>query len=1523
MNSRPGSLMPLTVRLAMPAILLALFQMAPGPRLLAQERSFLGWDQIEEDDYQFDPDRSEVATFAIQVSGEVRFRFYRASELMKLGRFREASEPLQEVINLFPNHLYQVAKRPPRWVGAAEYARFLLSSFPPEGREEYAAWAALRVAPKFKKALATRDEELLGELADRWVATPEGLESLRLLGDLEQERGNHELAERYYRRRLLFEDPPLESTPKIAFRAAAALALQGRPGRGAELAEPYGSSEIRLGGELLDLPLGVGRLSGLAEPRGRDWAVFGGSPDHGGIVPGTVGKPRLSKEWHVPVFSPIARNPFSIHATDSDQGFPFHAAISRGSILLADGLTIRSYTFFSDEPRWVFHGPLAGTANRVDFYQFEDYLGDRQKGEYRIGQLARQLPLMTTVADGVVLSCMFDLQPRGQRILLEGLEITEPIPRRSLHAVDLRTGRLLWQQHQEELGAQALVNRLSVSAPPIVVGDRVIAAGHILEGAINHYVVCFSLSDGRLLWKTPIVVGQQELTMFNKTFKEFSVQMPAEQDGSVFVCTNLGLIAALDLVTGNLRWVTQYESIPIMGARHYYRPMERSTSSNNDAPVVRDGVAVFSPLDSSNFYALDVATGKRLWVRDSGQRYPLGYRYLLGVDGDTLVLGGDSGIGFFDLKSGATLGEFSIADPGSTPPWPRGCLGEGVVCQPLMNQLLILRWTRAGSRVEVRKEAVPIDSQQAGNLVLYQDFQITVSQDLMTVFFDVDALVAEARRKALTEEQSDEDLILLGDLEHLKGDYLASIRSFEQVFARGEVDAETSRRVRDGLYRSHRELARRATDSASRLEHLQAEARYAADARDFLASAEQILAVLDEKKDYAGYLETLDWIDQRCADVDFPFSLHPFGGLVRVGLFTLEQRSLVALVRGRPGDATAAWQKMILQYDQLPFGGSTAGRYAERKIAEAIETYGPEVFEPFEREAAELHRVAMETRDSRALGDLIRCYPNSRDVDSRRLDLARLLLDEGKHGEAFEVVAPLLNDGEGRAHALYLGARGAELAGEPGLARALWARLGEIGRDTAALGGEGESYGSVAARELERLGPAAPGGRLGQRLASLPDLVNGVRRFPLVLDPDTHMVPLLGARSEILADAVMVYEVAPDRGAAHAWLRLIDVGRLEESWRVLVDSYFSESDPLKAYLFGDRIVVRQRRKLRGYRAETGELLFERTLPAVPALEEQGDNLLYMQWRRPDGASVLAAVELASGTFFWSKETGNDPYDLVVTSELVLTQADGMVTARDALTGTTRYSLSLLEVSRRTGIRAFEEFGLLVAIGVGQGANSPTLIGFDLSDGRRLFEKERLPKPAEVGWLQALPEGLVLLRGNGSFLRQRAKGIHTVELLEPRTGRVLWAVPDLPQLSVFDHGETSLAGKVVLLAGSHGSHRNRTNRRVAMVVVEAGRQDPWSIPLDGLPNDWAEFTSFATRKNSLFGTIDVKPQTIPKGNKSFVYTLDLESGSLNVERIPSEQDYYWSSPTCTSNALVVLKDGQLHIYPAREAGEDSK
>lgn len=1509
---------------AVAVILLSLLLIQGGAQ--GQGESYRGWDEIGEDEFQFDPDISEVATFAIQVSGEVRYRFHVALELMRAGNFRQAAEPLQEIINLFPNHLYQVAERPPRWVGAAEYAKYLLSFYPPEGRQEYSEWAALRVNDPFEKAREESDEAVLQHLADRWIATPAGLEALRILGDRAQERGDFELAARFYMRRLLFEDPPSERTAEIAFRAAAALTFQGEREAGARLLEPFQQGTARLAGETVDVGEGFRQLQAHTPATRSSWPVFGGAAHHGALVNDAVdGEFSFSEPWDVPAFSLAGRrNPYASGFPRGRVDFPFHPVVADGSIVLNDGLSVRCFSFFSDEPRWVRRGPLLSIERRSGgdvFYQFEDY-ADNQDGP--IGSLARSLPLGATLHDGLVLAPLFDLRRRGKAIRFDSTEITKPIPTRSLHALDLESGETVWTQHQPELDEHAFRNRLSVSAPPVVVGDRVIASGYILEGAINFYVACFAVDDGRLLWKTPIVVGQQELTMFNKTFKEFTVQMPAEADGSVYVCTNLGLLASIDTLTGNLRWVTQYEAIPIQGSRHYSRAKERVTSSGNDAPIVQDGVVVFSPLDSYHFYGVDAATGKVLWARQHGEGRR-GHRYhdLLGVQDGLVVLGGESGLGFFDLHIGRTVEEYRFSEAGGSrsrahTAWGRGCLGAGTIYQPMQDHLLVLRWKIASFGLEFEEEMISWKPHQAGNLLLYDDFQITVSPERMTVFFDVDALVAQARSRVEGAEPSLEDLILLGDLENLRGQHMASITVYELAFEHPDVGREDRRRIHDGLHRSHRVLARlaeEAGDREGRLRHLREEARHATDPQDFLATAERLLLLHDQEQDFNAYIATLDWIDERFPEVDFPFAQHRFGGAVRAGLFTLERRSMVAMARGRPADAVAAWQQMIERYPDLPFERRTAGLYAQDRIGQAIETYGEKVYARFEQTAHQLHEAALAARDPVALGGLIDRFPNSSNAVIHRLDLARLLLDRGDHGAVFEVVAPLLSgmgDPEHRAHALYIGALGAESAGDEVLAAALWERLREQGADQAVLGGEGESYASVADHELARIDLEPDGGAFSRELHRLP--IHQARQFALDFSADTRMVPVVGSDSRPIGGSVILYEPGLKSKGAAAWLRLIDVARTEERWRAEVDHYFSDSDPITAYLINDRLVVRQRKTLRGYDPETGALLFERQLPTIPDLVRPGPFMLFLQWNRPDGLSDVVAIELASGSVFWRRELSSAADDLVVADDLLLILApDGVLEAVDGLTGSTRYSLSLLEISRDTTIKALSEFQLLLALGVGPGSRKATLLAFDLTDGRRLWSQTRLAARARARWIESNGESLVLLGASSSYGLGNASGVHSFQVLEPRSGKLLKEVSGLGQLSVFDRGSFLSGDHVVLVAGA----RNRRRRRMGekhLVLVDIRDESRRRVSLAALPHDQTHFTTFSTSRGDLFGTVDMRPTIIPKGNATYVFTVNVENGELELSKVPSQHDNYLATGTTAADSMVVFKDDRLYIYP---------
>lgn len=1509
------------------ALLLALLGvLGHGPPVCGQEGAFAGWDEISAVDYEYDRDRVAVTTFAIQSSSEVQFRFYRAEQAMKDGEWRLALEPLQEIINMFPNHLYPVADH--RWVGAAEYARYLLSTFPPEGLDAYAEWASLRTEVRLREAIASPDGAILEELGARWPLTPEGGRALRLRGDRLLEAGDPDLASRFYRRRLGFEAPPAEDAAVIAFRAAAALVFSSRPDDARALLAPWTDERVHFGGRELSIGEGLQQLLLLALERGSQWSDFGGGGHRRGVLPNRPVDLSLKESWtqSAPVFSfTVDRNPYFVGGMERDR--PFHAVASGGAFFTTDGLSIRSFSFLSPEPRWVHTGPLVDPAPGIQ--PFDDYRA--QRGHPMV--LARSQPHAPVVGRGTVIATLIDARPEFDPNRYDRQDINPQIPKRSLTAVDEITGEVLWTQRRPEKGEIAFENRLSVTNAPIIVGDRVIAAGHILEGAISVYVVCFSLATGDLMWRTPILVGQQELTMFNKAFKEFSLQMPAEHDGSVYVCSNLGMIAAVDLLSGDVRWATEYDAIPIESSSHYRYNNERDAPWQNDPPVVSDGVVVVTPLDSIWCYGIDAATGKIRW-RQQAQNRSHRYRSLLGVDDGVVVLAGPYELGLHDLYTGAVLNSFDFNDGDgkenaiSGRPAGRGVLAPGMIMLPMDPRssddegpgLLEVTWRRTeigGVRFE-SKRLIPWSVRDGANLLLYGEFAVAVGPQDVIVFADVESLIRKVQARVDAGAPSAVDLVELADLESQRRRYPAAILLYERALAYEGIDPAVARRCRDGLFRGHRELARLAHgDPEAEAAELELVAKYAPGDHEFLETIEALLSLF-RGKDAERFLALLDQIDARCPDTEYAFRDHAYGGYVSAGLFSLVQRARTLEAMGRIEDAVAAWQRVILQYRDRDYEGLRAGEYARSRIDEVIARFGPEVFEAFEAQIESQHRVAVQTGDPVAMKNLIESYPNSTGATSRRLDLARLLLDRGEHADLFEALAPLLSDEElperSRAEAMWLAAAAAEASASEPLARALLERIRADFDDLPAAGGEGDTYGRVAAAKLASLGVAVDVNTGAAELESLPAMTP--RSMPLTFSSFHHLVEVDGSALPGDRDAVILHEAAAAVGDNRSRLRCIDVTDMTEMWSSDSDPYYDSELSVRGYRFGPNLVIWQRFSLRGYDAMTGEERYVRRLPYAPVAVERGDGLLFAAWDRGHKDWVVAAFAPSTGTVFWQRSLRpREVRDIKVSAGRVLVLGtDGMVEALDELTGAPRYKISLIELSGSIRMKAFESVSLLLVSGNGVGARGgyrQLLMGFDLNDGRPLFALRDLLGSLDPGELE-LRENELLLPVTGGA----GGDVQQIIAIRARTGERRVLVDGLVPF----HVQRANAGAFMsgdfgfLAAGGRSRRRGESDHITVLDLASGTRRHHLEVEMNSKrvsPIYSTVYQVYRTSDTGFAGTIVARAGD---SSHAYVFRLDPSTGDLEVQRIPAEGRYTTKS-LVTRHALVVLQTDGLHAYPA--------
>ena len=95
------------------------------------------------------------------------------------------------------------------------------------------------------------------------------------------------------------------------------------------------------------------------------------------------------------------------------------------------------------------------------------------------------------------------------------------------------------------------------------VADIVIVGGGVMGVSIAHHLASAGAGSVRLLEKRFVGAGQIELTMFGEQAVEPLSMMPAERAGVVFWCNACGTMSAIDALTGEVEWLTTYDTIAL------------------------------------------------------------------------------------------------------------------------------------------------------------------------------------------------------------------------------------------------------------------------------------------------------------------------------------------------------------------------------------------------------------------------------------------------------------------------------------------------------------------------------------------------------------------------------------------------------------------------------------------------------------------------------------------------------------------------------------------------------------------------------------------------------------------------------------------------------------------------------------------------------------------------------------------------------------------------------------------------
>lgn len=877
--------------------------------------------------------------------------FKRAEQLAAEMRFGPALEIYAKAMKDFGDHLIETS--PNSYQGIRPYCLKKLGEWPPEGRAVYRAHFDNEARDRYERARLTGDEQGLASVASLYPFSGPAVEATCYLANLHLERGQFDAAARSIEAFLGFN--PHDATAPMAALWIQSLASQGDvPGvdEAARRFERFASESLLRGDEQISFSdlvkeqgLRAARMRKAPPPR-RDmdasWPQYGGDAGSTRAARPDVLPTKLAWSASLPEtsYTSSSRNAYDWDnerlVPGQERYHPVSPAAVDGTLYVSNGLAVRAYNLFSPraEPLWTFE--LQRPAGELMFEE--------------------RLAHTTTYADGRVLASMVT-NILGAENRLGYLQVKYPFPKRTLHAFDALSGKLVWKlggPRPDKPGEGTLSFSMTPTAD----------AGRLYVGAVKqtfatdpfeHYVLCLNPATGETLWKTYIATGGTEINLFGNSIRESISSKVAVQGDRLFYCTNHGAIACLDRTTGAVLWAYKYEQLPVRPTRIFPPPRNGLFWTNN--PIVAAPTAlIVTPTDSPSLVALDPATGRALYTINYGDHEST---HVLGVRGDELFVGGPE-IRVYSLRTGKTL---DVLKPSRGRGAGRGTLSAQRIYFPTTQGLSVID---LNERREIH--FMRWDLAHGANVTVVENMVIATSGESTVNVYTEDLREDEVRRQ-WAQAPEDPAAAYRAGLRYLQmqktSEALAAFQKVVDLAARSS-DPEAARLLagtKRRLFLTYRRMAEdeRLKRNADRAQELyQNAAAFALSPREEADLGFALAEIYVQKKDFTKQIELMQRLIATMPDL---------------------------LIRDRR------------VFDQ-----------AREEIAAAVRTAGPDVYAAFEARARELFDRA---RRSGSVDDLIsvyRLYPNSRQAPESIFLAARWLVDANRPLEAQNWLRLLLRD---------------------------------------------------------------------------------------------------------------------------------------------------------------------------------------------------------------------------------------------------------------------------------------------------------------------------------------------------------------------------------------------------------------------------------------------------------------------------------------------------------------------------------
>jgi outer membrane protein assembly factor BamB/tetratricopeptide (TPR) repeat protein len=596
----------------------------------------------------------------------------------------------------------------------------------------------------------------------------------------------------------------------------------------------------------------------------------------------------------------------------------------------------------------------------------------------------------------------------------------------AVKCLHIPTGKLVWDTDLPPLIDEFRTTckdyferNFSYAAPPLVRGDRLylgVCTSPI--GEQESRVVCLDRKSGRPLWSTFLSsVTAQQAAFMGMTYQPAYLPMLAEQGGTLYVQTNLGVVGALNPANGTVLWLSQYKR-----AGRRYQPNTGTTEAAfrrpANPPILWNGTLFVLAQDRADLLAFEASSGDEIKLPAAADMHgDLDWKsilHLLGPVNDELVITGANKS--FQLKLRDETGPCYRANyliASACRGTGRGAVTDDYVYLPVMDEAdgsqtggLGVFDVRTWKVVERPSWKEP---NEGGNLLVAGNY-LVVATNRVAVYTDVDTLRNQYARR-LGQSPPNADLLLeYGEtmrendrLEEAGEAYLSFIRAVDGDARQADKAREVRRELHTIFLRRGDEALKRSGDAALR----------AADAARRQQEGTRLLEEADKKGDKAGKEQASAIVraaeaDQREAEASRKSDADKALECFRFAKgFAWDRDSEAEAVQRLAGtyEGLGLWREAVGQYQELILKGRTLfhresenvtrlWEHAARRIDDIV-AKAPGAYADVEKEAGDaLQKVKEGSVDG--LREVMDRFPNSkaaRDAFGRMRDT---LLKQGQ-----------------------------------------------------------------------------------------------------------------------------------------------------------------------------------------------------------------------------------------------------------------------------------------------------------------------------------------------------------------------------------------------------------------------------------------------------------------------------------------------------------------------------------------------